>query len=67
MVEALHMGSSSFHNIPAEGLQSSADAAEGRAVERFLRWREFARAVQVAVRRGELSARLDIALRRGAR
>jgi hypothetical protein len=53
----------SFLNSPTAGLQLSADAAEGYAVERFLRWREFARAVQVAVRRGELSARLDIALR----
>ena len=52
---------------PAAGLQFSADTAEGHNVERFLRWREFARAVQVAVRRGELSARLDIALRRGTR
>ena len=57
----------SFHHALADGQQASADAAEGHAMARFLRWREFARAVQMAVRRGELSARLDIALRRGIR
>ncbi len=58
-------GSNFLHPAPSHSLQSSADAEEGRAVERFLRWQQFVRAVQVGLRRGELAARLDVALRRG--
>ena len=48
-----------------EGLQRAADADERAALRRFLRWQEFGHAVRVAVRRAELSARLDMTLRRG--
>jgi len=56
-----------FGSSPSDSLQSSADDAEGWAMRRFQRWRELCRAVQQARRRDELSARLDIALRRGVR
>ena len=61
------MGSNAFDNAQTCDLQSPADAAEDRALQRFRRWQEFVRAVHVAIRRDELSARLDIVLRHGSR
>jgi hypothetical protein len=51
--------------VAPPGRQSTADDLESRAVERFIRFREFARAVHLAALRGEILARLDLALRRG--
>jgi hypothetical protein len=59
------MAHDAFRRTQPEVLQSSADAAEVHALQRFLRWMELARAVRVALRCDELSARLDSALRRG--
>lgn len=58
---------SAFHRTQTDGQQQhAADAAERHSLQRFLRWLELVRAARVALRRDELSARLDNALRRAA-